>query len=572
MKGLKKHKILSSLLLFLLLFFGFPFLKTDVSANVIKQIEIEATIQEDGSIIIKDRRVLEASRGTEHYISLGNLGSSELLSFSVYEDDIAFENIGEWDSSKSIEEKKAKCGVIRKKDSLELCFGIGSLGSHDFTMVYHFSNAVRNLKDGKQALYWEFVQPNNLSEIQSIRVAVKNTEGFSYTEDNTRIWGFGYPGGTKITEKALEMWTEGNIKKEHYVVLLAIFPENSFAVTANSNYSSDGLIKKAKEGSIWGSKKSVGKSILSSWYIWGIPLVIFLLLVGHSVFRGKRRRFIKQEMMPTVGEGEYYRKIPYEGEILSALSLLSIKHEDLINALILKWIRKGYVKTVDYQGGRLFKKTRTGLAFNEEAPFAEDAQTEKKLWSMLKGASGEDRILEQNELRKYLKVNFENFNQWKEDSYAFSQKHMLKEKLLSEMTYQFLFWKDKVHIPSEEGRVVINRVEAFKNYLLDFSILDEREAYNVFIWDDYMIWAALLGITDKVRAQFNLAYPDYSEQSSFDDDNYDTASGFSHYLVTTVDHLLAKEARRSEDGGGGSSSSVGGGSGATGSSSGGGIR
>ncbi len=571
MKGLRKYKILSSLLLFLLLFFCLPLLRADVFANVIKQIEIEATIQEDGSIIIKDRRVLEASRGTEHYISLGILGSSELLSFSVYEGDMAFENIGQWDSSKSIEEKKAKCGVIREKDSLELCFGIGSLGSHDFTMVYHFSNAVRNLKDGKQALYWEFIQPNNLSEIQSIQVRVKNTAGFSYTEDNTRMWGFGYRGGTKITEKALEMWTEGIINKEHYVVLLAIFPENTFAASASSDYSSDGIIEKAKKGSIWGPKKSSEKSILSLWYIWGIPLVIFLLLVGHAVFRGKRRRFIKQEMMPTVGEGEYYRRIPYEGEILSAVSLLSIKHEDLINALILKWIRKGYIKTVDYRGGRLIKKTRTGLAFNDQVLFAEDSQAEKNLWQMIKLASGEDCILEQNEFRNFLKVNFKNFDQWKDDTYAFSQKHMLKEKLFSEMTYQFLFWKDKVHIPSEEGKAVINRVEAFKNYLLDFSILDEREAYNVFIWDDYMIWAALLGIADKVRAQFNLVYPDYSEQSSFDDDNYDTASGFSHYLVNTVDHLLAKEARRSEDGGGGSSS-VGGGSGATGSSSGGGIR
>lgn len=43
-----------------------------------------------------------------------------------------------------------------------------------------------------------------------------------------------------------------------------------------------------------------------------------------------------------------------------------------------------------------------------------------------------------------------------------------------------------------------DNVYMFENYLNDFSLLNEHEPVNVKLWDELMIWAALLGITTVV--------------------------------------------------------------------------
>ena len=73
-------------LMLALVLFSFV-LPTPVQANDIASIQISATIQENGSVVIRDQRVFYAEEGTEHFISLGNLGDSSLVNFTVYDKD-----------------------------------------------------------------------------------------------------------------------------------------------------------------------------------------------------------------------------------------------------------------------------------------------------------------------------------------------------------------------------------------------------------------------------------------------------------------------------------------------------
>ncbi|NLV98690.1 MAG: DUF2207 domain-containing protein, partial [Clostridiaceae bacterium] len=106
-----RQRILGILLLstFLLVFL----LPAEVQAqNEIESIQIVAKLQENGSVIIRDHRIFYAEEGTEHYISLGNLGDSDLLSFVVYdENDAALDYEDDWDLDASFSEKAGKYGV-----------------------------------------------------------------------------------------------------------------------------------------------------------------------------------------------------------------------------------------------------------------------------------------------------------------------------------------------------------------------------------------------------------------------------------------------------------------------------
>ena len=54
-------------------------------------------------------------------------------------------------------------------------------------------------------------------------------------------------------------------------------------------------------------------------------------------------------------------------------------------------------------------------------------------------------------------------------------------------------------------------LKGLKKFLLDFSIMPEREYFEVEIWEEYLIFAQLLGIADKVEKQFKKLYPDFNE-------------------------------------------------------------
>src|SRR5699024_10281196 len=105
------------------------------------------------------------------------------------------------------------------------------------------------------------------------------------------------------------------------------------------------------------------------------------------------------------------------------------------------------------------------------------------------------------------------------------------------------------------------RIYKFIKYLRDFSLLNEHEPVNVKIWDDIMIWAAVLGLTDEVYKQFRHLYPAYVDESAY-----------STVVITSAISLsrsISEAQSYSSSAGGGGSSSIGGGGGSFGGGSGG---
>ena len=111
--------------------------------------------------------------------------------------------------------------------------------------------------------------------------------------------------------------------------------------------------------------------------------------------------------------------------------------------------------------------------------------------------------------------------------------------------------------------------------------MPERNYYEVHIWEEYLIFASLLGIADKVEEQFSKLYPKFKEESTLNLDFTTPAIRNIAYLGYKGYEAGRKAASRSHSshsysgssrssGGGGSSFSSGGRS--SGGSSGGGFR
>ena len=111
----------------------------------------------------------------------------------------------------------------------------------------------------------------------------------------------------------------------------------------------------------------------------------------------------------------------------------------------------------------------------------------------------------------------------------------------------------------------------FKKFLKDFTLIDEREALEVNLWNEYLIYAQIFGMADKVADQFKRLYPEVI--TDMDSIGYDYTDIIFIRSITSSGIRSASSARsraQSYSSGGGGFSSGGGGGGSFGGGGGGG--
>lgn len=92
--------------------------------------------------------------------------------------------------------------------------------------------------------------------------------------------------------------------------------------------------------------------------------------------------------------------------------------------------------------------------------------------------------------------------------------------------------------------------------------MDTKEVMEVKLWDEYLMFAYLFGIADKVAKQLKNMYPEIYEQGNFD---YDTFIFINSMTTSSVRAATsARSAAESYSAGGGGFSSGGGGGGSFG--------
>ena len=117
------------------------------------------------------------------------------------------------------------------------------------------------------------------------------------------------------------------------------------------------------------------------------------------------------------------------------------------------------------------------------------------------------------------------------------------------------------------------KLYGLKKFLEEFSKIDTREVLEVQIWDEYLMFAYIFGIADKVAKQLKNLYPEVLE----DPNNYidlDTIL-YINYLSNRSVNAASTARSRAESyssGGGGFSSGGGGGGSFGGGGGGGGFR
>lgn len=537
--------------------------------------DINVFINPDGSARIKEHRVANLVEGTESYIVIDNVGNSKITDFVVIENGVQFQNNDNWDINGSRESKKDKSGIIKTSSGYELSWGIGDYGRHEYDLEYTVTNFVEQLTDS-QMVFWQFVNPDTNIPPESVKVTIMSDNKF--TEENEKIWGFGFDGNVAFTDGTVVATSNRPLSRNDNVTLLLKLPDGMFTTGKTRNASFQDIQESAfvgsdydqgvqEDGGFQGNKPPKSNPMVSLSRIISriVPLFIFLTLfgIGKSSKSGNKtpNKFTNKY------KEEYYRDYPYEGSFLDVYHIPymmgTANFENLLTGFILKWINEDRLLSVEEEVGWIFKKDSTNLRFLNTSPLQHPLENE--LFQMMLRAAGSNEILEEKEFTKWARSNYTKIERWEKSVNEGSKRKLIELGYLEKIEKKILFFSVPSYELTAKGKEVEVKIYKYINYLNDFSLLNEHEAVNVKIWDNIMIWAGFLGLTAVVAKQFEKLYPNYTQETVYRGNTI----FLTHNLARNVSTSKVQAARSSGSGGG---TSMGGGGGFSGGGSGGGTR
>lgn len=529
-----------------------------VYADHMYSVDMNINIDKEAVASIEETWVVEASSGSEWYKSMYNMGASEVYDYKVYMDGKAL-TYKNWNVNETLSEKAGYYGINYVDEGMELCFGKSDMKKHTFKLEYKVSNYVFNV-DEYQVLYWTLL-PNVTTDNFTV-----NVTSYYKFPDTLDVWGYGYKGYAYVKDGKISMSNDGGLNDD-YVVLLAKFPNDTFQTNykVNGYNTFDDVLNKAEEGTYeydYGEyhKPTILEKIFN--FIAGVISFIPFIVIGLiGWFIAARSGYgYKDNKKIDKNNTMMFRDIPCHKDIYYANALVMLnnfgyKETNIFGAIILKWVRQNKIAFRNEKG--VFNKETSSLDLTMSPTF--DTTLEQELFDVMYKASG-DGILETKELEKWCRKNYDKFfgifkriTSEKIDDLK-SAGHIYKRNDKSECKKHNVM-DDTIYNDSKE-------LYGLKLYLQEFSRMNTKEVMEVHLWDEYLMFAYIFGIADKVAAQLKNLYPEVLQNPEMD---YNTVVFVNNISTRSVKAAsAARSAAESYSSGGGGFSSGGGGGGSFG--------
>lgn len=526
---------------YLILFTFFLFIP-QVKANSIKNIDMDVFVEKNGDASVTETWKTTSNEGTEIY--RGYATKSYSTSNFTVSDDLGrnYEFLSDWDISGSFSDKAYKNGINYNDDGIELCWGISQYGNRTYTLKYNISNLVKQYTDN-QGIYFNFL--SSIKAVDSVKITIHSDEPFSL--DNAKIWDFGNNGEINFKDGKIVL-TAKNLTESQYIVGLVRFEHNIFNISNITSESFDDVYDSAMS-----DVKDIEKpfeikdiflllvaAIFFNPILWIVLLMIFInkfnkkseklteFILGSRKRSGDLDFGLDGNVLPE--DVNYYREIPSNKDLERAywvcLKYSVIPEEKvkqgIIGAILLKWIKNGYITVLKMEKGILsFKDNNYAIDLTKITNV--DNEIENGLLKILITAAGPNKILEAKEFKKWSKKNYSEVSSWFSSIDDQVELNLEKEGLitLTQETTQGMFGTSKnITIKNVNPKLKEEAIQlkGLKKFLLDFSIMPEREYFEVKTWEEYLIFAQLMGIADKVAEQFSKIYPNFNQESLLNSD------------------------------------------------------
>ena len=547
----------------LIIVLSFMFVQ-NIKAESIDSINMDVYVDKNGDAHVTEVWEANPTKETEYYHAYYNIQQSKIEDFKVRDESGEYTYI-DWDIDASLSDKARHYGFNYANDGVELCFGKSSYGKHTYTLTYTIKNFVYNTKDGKQVMYLTMLNKINPAP-KNVMIFIKADEMFSR---ELPVWGYGNYGGyafvgddTVLTDLDNQVHdgeivlANDHLTNTDYMTFLAVFDEPIFNATATFDYTIDELKDMAEKG----STKYSDNSFLANFFAIFINAVIWISIIAAIIygskpkFGTKRLKFSKdKKKIPK--DVNMFRDLPCGKDIKRAYWIAAQygmvkKKTDYLGAVLLKWIKEKKVTVQNDTKGTVFKKEDTKIVFN--TPLLEtDDDNENKLYQYMYEAS-KDGILENKEFETWCSKHYSKMLDWFDKVIDSETENLTREGKIS-LTGSTYMVDDSMY---EEAL----KVAGLKKFFAEFDNMTDKEAIDVMLWEEYLMYAQIFGVAAKVAKQFKKLYPDV-----ITDNDYNTFIYINHVSYSGISSASAARSRaESYSSGGGGFSSGGGGFGSIG--------
>lgn len=567
--------VLTSVLLFI-----FPLV---VCANSISKIDMDIYVDKSGTAHVTETWSANLSQGTEGYKPYYNLGDANITNFKVSENDKEYTSQKGWDTNASFDEKAYKNGINYISNGLELCWGISEYGYHNYVLTYDIEGFVSTTNDSDM-IYWTLIPYELSSKPGNVHIKIHTDD---YLSNDVPVWGYGNYGGTAyVYDGYIEMNSEGTLESNEYMTILVKFDKGTFNTYNVLPEDFDYYYDMAEVGTTKYEEKSTPKFInfimffLNTMFqlvFWGFIIFGISRSVKNSANKVGTKTFNFGPQGKTLPKDvPNIRDIPFNQDIYRAFWIaegykLNKNKTDFLGAILLKWLKEKKIVIKKVEAGFLKKREETAIDLTKEVTF--DNSLELNLYNMMKEAS-KDGVLESKEFERWCNDNYSKILSWFDKVIDSETEKLVSEgKIIVQEKTSFKIFKVKEYIIDSSMKEEAIKLKGLKNFLEEFSRIDEKEAIEVSMWEYYLIYAQILGIADKVAKQFKKLYPEIIENMEY---------GYTYGDIMFI-HMISHSGMRSattsqqraqsySSGGGGFSSGGGGGGSFGGGGGGGGFR
>lgn len=517
--------------------------------NNVETINVDVAITDDGSAYITQEWTGTFEQGTENYIPIENLNGITISDFSVADSKngdyqtIAFDS---WDVDWSFEQKAGKCGIAQTARGYELCFGITEYGYNTYTIRYRLNGLVGRYSD-YDGFNFMFINSGMSTFPTQGSINIYMLDGTELNENNSRIWAFGYEGGIYFVDGGVYAYTEQELSGSDSMIVMLQLDKDIVTPARLSEGSFEDVKQAAFEQSSYEEENDRLDAIISD-TVCIIFAVILALITGCAV-RAAVQRIKYKKFYKSVG---YFRDIPNGGSIQMSYCLAKkfkmSGEESVISACILKMIVNGNLRSTVTEVPGMFGKTKKSVELSfVSAP--EDTLL-NKLYQLLEKSAGDDKILREKEMDRYFYNHPDAIRDFVNKAEEDGKNELMQKHGLKKSSLRFI---DDL---TEKGRAELAESIGLRKYLSEFSLISERELSESAIWKDYMVYAVIYGIGDKVMEQLRKLYPNgIPQEYNFEDSLYVAMC----CRRCVYDATVRKETEARIAGSGGSSSHYGGG-------------
>lgn len=231
--------------------------------------------------------------------------------------------------------------------------------------------------------------------------------------------------------------------------------------------------------------------------------VLIVLFLGNK-YKSKNIKSLTKKRQKQLAEIDYFRGIPFDNLeeaywVAKEFGLIEEK-SDLIGSFILKWVYENKVKFIKVKN----EFDEEEIAIDLSTYFKTNTEFESKIYGLLLAAANSDKILKNDELNNLFKDKQSTIHNFFSSLNSNVKTALINKKLITVTSDSHNYLKTTY---SEELLKKASYLRGLKNFLNDFSLMRERESVEIHLWEQYMVYAHLLGITDKIENEFENLYP-----------------------------------------------------------------